>query len=231
MKHDEPRIGRTGHPRYRGFVGPPLDYDLIAGLQFALLFYAGLREDNLLLDLGCGSLRGGRLFIPYLKPERYYGVEPNEWLIEEGLAYELGHDIVKIKRPTFSSIADFSLGSLGVRFDFVLAQSIVSHTYDDLTLKAFTGVRDCLAERGVLVATFQESDQPREGAGWSYPDPVPYRWPEMEGLAESAGLAVRRLAWPHPRQTWFVGALERDRVDEVAEAVSGPYPSLRPPGG
>ena len=54
---------------------------------------------------------------------------------------------------------------------------------------------------------------------------------EMEGLAESAGLAVRRLAWPHPRQTWFVGALERDRVDEVAEAVSGPYPSLRPPGG
>jgi hypothetical protein len=38
VKPNEPRTGRTGHPRYRGFVGPPLDYDLIAGLQLTLLF-------------------------------------------------------------------------------------------------------------------------------------------------------------------------------------------------
>jgi hypothetical protein len=227
---DGPRIGRSGQPRYRGFVGPPLDYDLIAGLQFVLLFYAGLREDHLLLDIGCGSLRGGRLFIPYLKPDRYYGVEPNEWLVEEGLTYELGHDIVEIKRPTFSPIDDFSLGSLGVRFDFVLAQSIVSHTHDELALRAFEGIRACLADHGVLVATFLESDAPRSGSGWSYPDPIPYKWSEMEALAERAGLAARRLAWPHPRQTWFLGALDPARLDEVAEAVSGPYPPLRPPG-
>jgi SAM-dependent methyltransferase len=217
-----------GDPRYRSLVGPPLDYDLIAGLQFTLLFSAGLREDDKLLDVGCGSLRGGRLFIPYLNPGRYYGVEPNEWLVEEGISWELGADILRVKRPTFSAIEDFSLGSLGVRFDFVLAQSILSHTYDDLAGRALAGMRESLAEDGVLVATFVEKDEPRSGSGWLYPDPVPYTWPEMQALGEQAGLSVRRLEWPHPRQTWFVGAESGDRVEEVAERVAGPYPRLRP---
>jgi SAM-dependent methyltransferase len=217
-----------GGPRYRSLVGPPLDYDLIAGLQFTLLFYAGLREDDRLLDVGCGSLRGGRLFIPYLNPGRYYGVEPNEWLVEEGVNWELGKDILRVKQPTFSAIEDFSLGSLGVRFDFVLAQSILSHTYDDLAARALSGMRESLAEDGVLVATFVEKDDPRSGSGWLYPDPVPHTWPAMQALAEQAGLSVRRLEWPHPRQTWFVGAGSEDRVQEVAERVTAPYPRLRP---
>jgi SAM-dependent methyltransferase len=217
-----------GDPRYRSLVGPPLDYDLIAGLQFTLLFYAGLREDDKLLDVGCGSLRGGRLFIPYLNPGRYYGVEPNEWLVEEGINWELGEDILRVKRPTFSAIEDFSLGSLGVRFDFVLAQSILSHTYDDLAGRALSGMRESLADDGVLVATFVENDEPRSGSGWLYPDPVSYTWPEMQALGGQAGLSVRRLEWPHPRQTWFAGAKTEDRVVEVAERVTGPYPRLRP---
>jgi SAM-dependent methyltransferase len=222
----EPERARSGDPRYRALVGPPLDYDLIAGLQFTLLFYAGLRQEDTLLDVGCGSLRGGRLFIPYLDPGNYHGVEPNEWLVEEGLNWELGRDILDIKRPTFSAIADFSLGSLGVRFDFVLAQSILSHTFDDLTPQALAGMRDALADEGVLVATFVEDDGPRSGSGWSYPDPVPYTWAEMRALAERAGLAVRRLAWPHPRQTWFIGAHGDDRVAEIEGLVENGYPRM-----
>lgn len=63
---------------YREYVGPETEYDLIGAMQFRLLSTLGLRENHKLLDFGCGSLRAGRLFIPYLNPGNYTGVEPNE---------------------------------------------------------------------------------------------------------------------------------------------------------
>lgn len=53
---------------YRGYVGPEAQYDLMGATQFRLLCTLGLREHHTLLDFGCGSLRAGRLFIPYLLP-------------------------------------------------------------------------------------------------------------------------------------------------------------------
>ena len=61
------------------------NYDLSSALQFSLLTSLGLRENHTLLDIGCGSLRGGRLALMYLLPEHYYGIEPEQWLIEEGI--------------------------------------------------------------------------------------------------------------------------------------------------
>src|SRR5438128_572554 len=52
------------------------DHDLAAAFQFNLLTRLGLREEDYLLDIGCGALRAGRLFITYLLPGRYFGVEP-----------------------------------------------------------------------------------------------------------------------------------------------------------
>ena len=199
--------GRDLHPsdpQYRAYVGPPSDYDLIGGLQFTLLFQAGLREHHRLLDIGCGSLRGGRLFIPYLLPGKYTGVEPNEWLVMDGIAGELGEAILEIKRPTFSTVDDFDLERLG-RFDYVLAQSILSHAYADLTAKALAGVRACLDDDGVFFATFVEGKL-SEGAGWCYPGCTHYSRDDIAALAKDAGLVVRHLDWPHPRQRWFAAA-------------------------
>lgn len=210
---------RSGDRHYRAYVGPPGDYDLIGGLQFTLLFQAGLRETHRLLDLGCGSLRGGRLFIPYLRPGHYYGVEPNEWLVREGIANELGGDVLSVKRPTFSAIDDFSLGSLGVKFDFVMAHSIVTHTFPDLAVVAFSGIRDCLDEDGLLLATFRERGEPVPGSGWRYPKPVPYAWPDFSALAEEGGLHIRRLSFHHPRAVWFVGALDEGRADAAVARI------------
>jgi len=58
-------------------VGPDADYDLLRALQFRLLCALGLREHHSVLDVGCGSLRAGRLPITYLAPGRYFGIEPN----------------------------------------------------------------------------------------------------------------------------------------------------------
>src|SRR5579875_1380257 len=101
---------------HRSFVGPADQYDLIGAGQFALLYALGLRAHHRLLDIGCGSLRAGRMLIAYLEPERYVGVEPNRWLIDAALRRELGEGIIALKRPRFDANAEFALAHLG-RFD------------------------------------------------------------------------------------------------------------------
>src|SRR5437870_13686880 len=91
-------IGLTpGDSHYRAYVGPPQDYDLIAAMTFNLLTTAGLRQHHKLIDVGCGSLRAGRLFIPYLNSGNYIGVEPNEWLVTEAIESEMRDELVRSK--------------------------------------------------------------------------------------------------------------------------------------
>src|SRR6476660_10600545 len=89
----------AGANQYRAYVGPPDDYDLISAMTFNLLTTLGLRQHNTVLDIGCGSLRAGRLLIPYLNIGNYTGIEPNKWLVSEGVQHETGQDQIRIKRP------------------------------------------------------------------------------------------------------------------------------------
>ena len=57
-----------GARHYAAYVGPPEQYDFMGATQFRLLTTLGLREHHSVLDFGCGSLRAGRLLIPYLAP-------------------------------------------------------------------------------------------------------------------------------------------------------------------
>src|SRR6476469_2956387 len=124
---------KPGDPQYRAYVGPPEDYDLISAMSFNLLTHLGLRQHHQVLDIGCGSLRVGRLLIPYLNRGGYTGLEPNEWLVHDGIANEVGEDQVRIKQPNFV-FAETAAGLIaeGRRYDFMLAQSIFSHTGPDL---------------------------------------------------------------------------------------------------
>ena len=198
---------RAGGADYRSWVGDPHRYDVVAASQFGLLTQLGLREHHHLLDIGCGSLRGGRLFIPYLLPGRYYGIEPQAWLIEEGIRHEVGRDLVRIKRPTFAHVADFRLTVLGRRFDYVLAQSVFSHASQAQIRRCLEELVQVLAPTGMFVATFLEGTEDYEEEEWVYPECVPYRRESMERLVSSFGLRFATLDWPHPaQQRWFLAA-------------------------
>jgi SAM-dependent methyltransferase len=198
---------KPGDSHYRAYVGPPEDYDLIAAMTFNLLTTLGLRQHHSLLDVGCGSLRIGRLLIPYLNQAKYFGVEPNEWLVEEGIKRELGEALVQIKRPTFFfSDSPETVAQAKVSFDFALAQSIFSHCGLDLIRGWLSAVSRSLAQDGALVATFLPGEEDSLRTGWVYPECVNYRPATLERAAAEANLRFEILDWKHPRQTWALFA-------------------------
>lgn len=193
---------QPGDDHYRAYVGPPRDYDLVCAMAFGLLAACGLRQHHKLLDIGCGSLRLGRLLIPYLNPGNYVGLEPNKWLVDDGLSYEVGASLAELRRPQF--IYDTSLATLpaDTRFDYVVAQSIFSHTAPDLLGQWVREVAACLSSSGILLATVIPGDSDFSGEGWIYPECVEYRMETVAGVAAGQGLEFQVLDWFHPRQTW-----------------------------
>ena len=205
---------KPGDPHYRAYVGPPEDYDLIAAMTFNLLTTLGLRQHHSLLDVGCGSLRIGRLLIPYLNRGKYFGVEPNNWLVEAGIEHELGKDVVPIKRPTFFfSASPETIVQAKVSFDFALAQSIFSHCGLDLIRGWLSAVSRSLTQSGALVATFLPDQEDSKLTGWVYPECVNYQPETLERAAAEVNLRFEILDWKHPRQTWALFAAQKFNSD------------------
>lgn len=195
----------TGERHYRAFVGPEQKYDLAAAMQFNVLTGLGLREHHKLLDVGCGSLRGGRLFMAYLKPGNYFGIEPEKWLIEEGIHHEVGEDMVRIKRPRFSNDANFTFSEFGASFNYMLAQSIFSHASQQQIRRAMDEAARTLAPGGIFAFTFHQGDSDYEGDEWVYPGCCHYKVETIRQHVERVGLLFDTLEVKHPNsQKWAV---------------------------
>ncbi len=209
------RLG-PGAAHYTAFVGPPEQYDLMGATQFALLVALGLRDRHRVLDFGCGSLRAGRLLIPYLQRGNYHGLDPNAWLIEDAIGRQLGGELVALKWPHFHCFDDFRADRCGVDFDFILAQSVFSHAGADIVECALASFCRALAPTGLALATFihpgRDGVAEFAGGGWVYPDCVGHAPATIAALAVRAGLSARALPWFHPRQTWYARARDPGRL-------------------
>jgi hypothetical protein len=194
---------KAGDKHYKAYVGPPDRYDFMGATQFRLLTSLGLRANHKLLDFGCGSLRSGKLFIPYLNSGNYYGQEPNQWLIDEGIKNELGGDLIQIKKPTFSNQSDFTIG-FKEKFNFIVAQSIFSHTNLELTKKGLMSIYSSLEEDGLAIVTIIEGDDYKGTETWVYPGCTTFSSNTIRAVFDELGCEWRRLPWFHPAQTWFV---------------------------
>lgn len=171
-------------------------------MTFNLLTTLGLRQHHKLLDIGCGSLRVGRLLIPYLNRGNYIGIEPYKWLVNEGIRRETGEDLIKIKRPRFYYSDSANDVPTEDRFDFAVAQSIFSHCGLDLITQWLSATSKCLSQTGALVATFIPGENDHEGSGWLYPNSIRYRAETIETEARNVSLNFLLLDWKHPRQQW-----------------------------
>jgi SAM-dependent methyltransferase len=235
LVHEErpdPSTLRPGDPHYTAYVGPPGQYDFMGATQFSLLFALGLRARHRVLDFGCGSLRAGRLLLPYLDPGNYFAVEPNRWLIEEAICNEIGEDLIRLKRPTFDHNDRFEADRFGVEFDFIVAQSIFSHAGSDAIMRSLRSFKRALRPDGLIAATFLEGHSDHQGdAHWVYPGLAFYTRRTIRRLASEADLASIRIPWFHPSQTWYLLAADGERLPpkEMLRFLRGP--ATRPGAG
>jgi cyclopropane fatty-acyl-phospholipid synthase-like methyltransferase len=195
-------------------------------MQFSLMTLLGLRQEHTLLDIGCGSLRAGKLFLVYLLPERYFGIEPEQWLVEEGIEREVGRELIERKRPRFLYSHDFPCSKFEVLFDFLIAQSIFSHASKAQIQRCLTEARAAMKETSMFAASFVEGEADYAGSDWVYPDTVRYRAATIERLAKDAGLDCRRLDWFHiGGQTWYLFFLPGldPQIDQLA-SLNQSYP-------
>lgn len=219
-----------GADHYRAYVGPPERYDFMSASQFALLFHLGLRDYHSVLDFGCGSLRLGRLLIPFLQPRRYFGIDPNDWLIEEGIARELGRSAVPLKQPHFDNNDRFDCEVFGQQFDYIMAQSVVTHTGPEMTDALFASVSRSLHDTGLFLFSFIDAASNQAVApateGWHYPHCVSYTAKEIQSMLRAHGLQGRPLDWYHPGAAWYIAASSQERLSDI----TGPSPAGKPAG-
>lgn len=224
---DAKRLNAGSPEHYSAYVGPPAQYDFMGATQFRLACALGLRETHRVLDFGCGSLRAGRLLMMYLAKDCYYGIEPNRWLVNEAIEHELGgHALVDLKQPRFNDNSEFRSDVFGVDFDFIIAQSIFSHAGRDLILRGLSGFKAVLKPNGLILATFVPATKEPEytGDGWVYPGCVAYNSETILDFAKQTGLHGIPIPWYHPRQDWYLFALDAARLpseEEAAQHLSG----------
>ena len=211
-----------GDKHYRSWVGPSDEYDLVGALQLNALVTFGLREYHKFLDIGCGSLRGGRFFITFLRPGNYYGVEPAEWALEDGKRAHLGKELIALKRPVFSTSGDFSFSHLGEKFDYVMAHSVFTHASAKQIKKCMLEVQEVMKPETQFIATYHEYTSNYLGDQFMYPKISHYTKDFITELVESAGLRCTHIDLPHPfDQKWFV-ATRKDFSPDL-DRVRGHY--------
>lgn len=111
---------------HRDYVGGL--WEEIGELQFNFLKKQGLQPHHKLLDIGCGSLRGGVRFIDYLNPLNYFGLDINPHLIQKGRDFELNDTLrAKVTDENFTHNSNFEPNFPVRNFDFGIAFSLFTH--------------------------------------------------------------------------------------------------------
>lgn len=181
-------------------------WDEIGRLQFEFLVARGLRPEHTLLDIGCGSLRGGVHFIRYLAPAHYCGIDRSREVLRAGRNVELKRYGLEDKRPTLVHLDDLDLPSLGRTFSHALAQSVFTHVPVDAVEKCVANVDRVLEPGGRFYATFNEADEESEVPADPSKDPFykeptfHYPFDVFREAREGTGLGVDYIGdWGHPR--------------------------------
>lgn len=119
--------------------------------QLDFLVERGLAPSHRLLDFGCGSLRAGVWLIAYLEEDRYFGVDAHRRSLEAGAGYEIPLHGLEGKRPRLLCSAAVEVERFGVRFDRVLAFSVLNHLEPALAARTLERLAAVLEPGGRLV--------------------------------------------------------------------------------
>ena len=190
-------------------------WETIGQLQFDFLVSKGLQPHHKLLDIGCGTLRGGRFFVKYLDAGNYSGIDISPKAIEyaeelvrrEGLGEKKPSLLVsKNKDLTFAEFQDET-------FDYLLAQSVFTHLDQGDIRKCFEHVSRIMTLQSRFFFTFKEA------VDFEQVDLTGFRYPAsfFQWLADASSFTLEDCSedYQHPRQQRMVLLSRRDRSSET----------------
>jgi len=174
-------------------------WDEMGELQFDFLKRMGLLPEHRMLDIGCGTMRGGRFFIRYLDLSNYTGVDISPACIDAAKRLVEEEALVD-KRPNLiyneSKAMDFD-DVKGEKFDYIFAQSVFSHLPDTIIEECFANVGKVMTSESSFYFTYIQSDVPKQQTikDFSFP------WTFFQELAENNGFDSEEVShsYDHPR--------------------------------
>ncbi len=196
IPHGQRGIRSAGHREYVGGL-----WDEIGTLQFEMMLAHGLLPHHNLCDVACGSLRGGRHFIHYLEPGRYFGIDKEQPLIDAGIDHEIGPDMLAQKRPEFVLSSEFEFDRFSQQADYALAQSLFTHLPAELIETCIRRLRKAMHPGGVFLATFFHDESGRDNPTTPH-DHGRFAFTEEQMIAfgEKHGWRADYIGdWSHPR--------------------------------
>lgn len=192
---------------HRGFVGGL--WDELGQLQLDFLVASGLKPSHKLLDIGCGSLRGGVCYIKYLDEGNYFGLDINSSLIEAG-KIEVEEAGLSHKKPNLIVDDEFLCSRFGTKFDFMVSISLFTHLSFNIIVRCLNRARESLSPHGIYYSTFFQAPTPshldpiKQNPGeivTKYDsDPFHYSIDELAYMAKLAKLELNVIGkWQHPK--------------------------------
>jgi SAM-dependent methyltransferase len=175
--------------RRHAFVGPPRLWEMKRRFQFDFLTSHGLKPESRLLDIGCGTLRGGIPLIDYLQMGHYTGVEARAEVLQEARR-ELADAGLEDKQPRLIHAEDPAQVQVQAPVDVAWAFSVLFHMHDEIVDACFGLVVRALTEDGVFYANVSLSDEREEQGEWQGFPVISRPRDFYEGLAASHGLRV-----------------------------------------
>jgi SAM-dependent methyltransferase len=191
-KHTDIRVQLDPHQAIGGH------WEEMGQLQSDFLIKQGLKPHHTLLDIGCGTLRGGRFFIRYLNAGNYTGMDISagaieygqKLLVEEGLSDKNPRLLVnKNKDLKFHEFP-------GEKFDYLLAQSVFTHLKPEHIEECFQCVGNVMKENSIFFFTYAKNDDFMNHSQKDFRYPYSF----FEGLSAKYGFEIENHAanYPHP---------------------------------
>ncbi|WP_339634540.1 class I SAM-dependent methyltransferase [Bizionia echini] len=158
--------------------------------QIQFLKGQGMQASDTILDVGCGTLRGGIPIIEFLDIGHYYGLEVRKHVLNEGKK-ELKVLKLEYKKPNLISFTNFSDLQINVQFQFVFAFSVLIHFENHIAESCFEFVSQHLKQDGVFYANVNIGNVP-DGNWQGFP--VVYRSINFyEDLANKNNMRLQQL--------------------------------------
>ena len=121
--------GKRGH----NSLGPRIKQERVASAEHAFhsLVSLGVRPGDKFVDYGCGTLRLGVLFIEYLEPDHYFGLDIDERILSAGRA-RLSPELIAAKRPVLEVISPDSVSRVAAKQPrWVCSKGVLQHVPPD----------------------------------------------------------------------------------------------------